>query len=283
MLKWVAISGSDRAIATSTDAITWTVTEDKLPTPGGAYDWCNLTFGNGRFVAVSKNTGQATYCIGDPTTETWQTSNLPNLDDSTHMNWNRVRYANGVFFAVCDTGNRVISGDATTGPTTLAATSPDGYTWTSRNLTFSNKFSSCAYGKYNKSWLLLAKGGNTALTVNAGSKAKIVPNISSGVIGYFKIWDPGSGYTSTPTLTIFDNKGTTDAQVEMRVGDGVLAQPTFVNRGIGYRTSTTTVTITGDGYADKIPSNSTDLTIQGLSGAYPGPGAQISTNWSNEY
>ena len=61
--KWVALSGSDRAIATSSDGITWTVTEDKLPTPGGAYDWCNLTFGNGRFVAVSKNTGQAIYCL----------------------------------------------------------------------------------------------------------------------------------------------------------------------------------------------------------------------------
>ena len=274
--KWVALSGSDRAIATSSDGITWTVTEDKLPTPGGAYDWCNLTFGNGRFVAVSKNTGQAIYCIGDPVTETWQTSNMPNLDDSTHMNWNKVRYGNGVFFAVCDTGNRIIAGDATTGPTTIAASSPDGYTWTKRDLTFSNKFSSCAYGKYNKNWLVLAKGGNTALAVGQGAKAKVIANISTGVIGFLKIWDPGSGYTSAPTLTIFDNKGTTDAQVQMRIGDGVLAQPTFINRGIGYRTSTTTVTLTGDGYADKIPSNSTDLTVVGLSGAYPGPGAQIS-------
>ncbi len=276
--KWLAVSGSDRAVATSTDAITWTVTEDQMPTPGGVYDWCGVTFGNGRFVAVSKNTGTSAYCIGDPATTTWQTSSMPNLDDSTHMNWNRVRYANGVFFAVCDTGNRTISGDATTGPTTLAASSSNGLTWTARNMTFNLKYSSCAYGKSNNStseWFTTAKGGNTAVRVGQGSKAIVRANIASGVIGYMKIWDPGSGYTSSPSLTLFDNKATTDAQVEMRIGNGVLAQPTFVNRGIGYRTSTTIVTITGDGYADKIPSNSTDLTVTGIN-VYPTPGAQLS-------
>ena len=276
--KWVALSGSDRAIATSEDAITWTVTEDKLPAGDTSRDWTGVTFGNGRFVAVTRDSGESVYCLSDPATGTWISSTgLPTLDDSTQMNWNRVRYANGVFFAVCDTGNRIIAGDATTGETTLAATSDDGVLWTTRNLTFSLRWSTAAYGKSNNvtsQWMLLARGGNDAAVVATGKTAILRPQIASGVIQYLKIWDPGSGYTSDPSIVLIDNKSTTDAQIQPRVGNGVLAQPTFDNRGIGYRTSTTVVTITGDGYADIIPSNSTDLTVTGLN-RYPGPGAQI--------
>jgi hypothetical protein len=47
-----------------------------------------------------------------------------------------------------------------------------------------------------------------------------------------------------------DPNNTSDTGFEIRIGDGVIAQPSFVNRGIGYRTSSTNVTISGDGYAD---------------------------------
>jgi len=279
--KWTCLSGSDRAIATSADAITWTVTEDKLPAGDQSRDWTGLTFGNGRFVAITRDSGESVICLGDPVTSDWiASSNLPNSDGSTHMNWNRIRYANGVFFAVCDTGNRLMSDDAggqTTGETTLAATSVDGVDWTTRDLTFNVKWSSASYGKSSNTtseWLLLARGGNDAASVRTGKKAILRPQIASGQIQYMKILDPGSGYTSAPIIQLIDNKATTDAQIEVRLGDGVLAQPTFVNRGIGYRTSTTIVTVTGDGYADIIPSESTDITVTGLS-RYPGPGAQI--------
>ena len=61
--------------------------------------------------------------------------------------------------------------------------------------------------------------------------------------------------------------------VTNRLGDGVLAQPSWVNRGGGYKTSTTTVTVNGDGYADVIPV-SRYVTIDGLE-ILPGPGAQF--------
>ena len=164
--KWTCLSGSDRAIATSADAITWTVTEDKLPAGDQSRDWTGLTFGNGRFVAITRDSGESVICIGDPATSDWiASSNLPNSDGSTHMNWNRIRYANGVFIAVCDTGNRLMSDDAggqTTGETTLAATSVDGVDWTTRDLTFNIKWSSASYGKSantTSEWLLLARGG----------------------------------------------------------------------------------------------------------------------------
>ena len=64
-----------------------------------------------------------------------------------------------------------------------------------------------------------------------------------------KILEPGSGYVTTPTITITDPSNTIEAPFEVRVGNGVLAQPTMLNRGIAYETATATVD--GDGYADK--------------------------------
>jgi hypothetical protein len=69
-----------------------------------------------------------------------------------------------------------------------------------------------------------------------------------------KLWDPGSGYTEGPTCTFVDPNNNRDARIECRTGDRVLAQPTWLNRGLGYRTISTRVTISGDGYADVIPS-----------------------------
>jgi hypothetical protein len=54
---------------------------------------------------------------------------------STAHNWKKIRYAQGVFFAVGDTGGRDIAGDADPSvPTNYAATSFDGIVWTPRTL-----------------------------------------------------------------------------------------------------------------------------------------------------
>ena len=54
-------------------------------------------------------------------------------------------------------------------------------------------------------------------------------------------------------MTITDPNPTSDAAFESRIGNGVLAQPDFINRGAGYRRTTSTITIAGDGFADDIP------------------------------
>lgn len=89
-----------------------------------------------------------------------------------------------------------------------------------------------------------------------------------------RIWEPGSGYRDgAPTLTIVDPKNTSDATIIARMADKVLAQPTWRNRGVGYKTSTTTVTVTGDGHADILPVGNIIL-VDGLS-RLPTPGAQF--------
>ena len=97
--------------------------------------------------------------------------------------------------------------------------------------------------------------------------------MASGQITRITLIDAGSGYTANPTITIIDPSSTSDAVVEARLGDGVLSNPEWINRGLGYRTTSTTVTISGDGFADIIPAGKF-VTINDLDG-YPGVGSQI--------
>jgi hypothetical protein len=73
--------------------------------------------------------------------------------------------------------------------------------------------------------------------------------IADEQIARIVIWDPGNGYTSAPTLTITDPNNTVEAPTEVRIGDGVLTQPIFSDRGTAFATATAEVV--GDGYADQ--------------------------------
>ena len=85
------------------------------------------------------------------------------------------------------------------------------------------------------------------------------------------MYEPGSGYTSAPVITVVDNVATTDASFEVYVNDGVLGKPTFTNRGTGYIRST--AAITGNGYAEKYQLGSL-IKVKGLTRT-PGPGDNV--------
>jgi hypothetical protein len=63
------------------------------------------------------------------------------------------------------------------------------------------------------------------------------------------IWDPGVGYTTAPAVAIEDPNNTIDAPTQARIGDGVLTQPTWINRGQAFETAQADVA--GDGFADQ--------------------------------
>jgi len=104
--------------------------------------------------------------------------------------------------------------------------------------------------------------------------------VEDGKITEIRIWNPGQGYTSAPTMTITDPNNTVEAPHEVRIGDGVLTQPTWTNRGSGMATAAADVV--GDGYADRyqpgtlinvsglteIPQAGSNLTFQGIPGDY---------------
>lgn len=77
----------------------------------------------------------------------------------------------------------------------------------------------------------------------------------------------------SPVVTVTSSDATTTVIVKCRTATGVLGNPSFTNRGNNYQTSTTSGTVTGDGFAD-IPSISKYITVSGLPYA-PSPGASI--------
>jgi hypothetical protein len=123
-------------------------------------------------------------------------------------------------------------------------------------------------------WLTFpTTSSNTYDKINVGARALGRAVVSGSGIGYIKIWEPGSAYDTEPTLTLTDPNKTEDIQYRIRMADGVLAQPKFITKGTSYKTSTTFVTVTGDGFADKTP-NGKFLTLDNIT-VMPGPGAQF--------
>ncbi len=110
--------------------------------------------------------------------------------------------------------------------------------------------------------------------------AKARARVEAGKIVEIRIWDPGSGYLSVPTMTITDPNNTAEAPHLVRIGNGVLKQPTWSNRGTGFTTAQATVS--GDGYADMyqpgqyvqvknlsdIPQAGSNVVFGGLSGQF---------------
>ena len=285
--KFVALANSNNVAAVGTydedtETLSWSVLILDVIADSTQQDWTEIAFGNDRFVALSSQ-GNLAYSFD---TVTWYPHDMPSPDGSTLMNWTSINYGQGLFFATCDTGGRPVGGDATTGPTQICATSPDGYNWTIRELTNSQNWKKATFGNpdiivgdstlRNNSpmWLVITDSITpTYNRVYTGARAQGRCVVESGRITEVRLWEPGSGYYTTPELTIIDPNNTSELFVENRVGDGVLGQPTWLNRGVGYKTSTTTVTVTGDGFADVVPVGKF-VTLSDLS-RYPGPGTQF--------
>jgi hypothetical protein len=189
---------------------------------------------------------------------------MPSQDGSTAHNWKKIRYAQGVFFAIGDTGGRDIAADPAEVPTNYAAQSADGVVWTARTLASSAEWVSIAFGnphvdtrdstigKGTPMWIAI-DNTNKFNKIQTGARALGRVTVSSGIIRSVKLWDPGSGYTQGPSCTFVDPNNGTDAVIEARTADGVIGSTSWINRGLGYRTLSTTVTVVGNGFADVTP------------------------------
>ena len=276
---FVAIANSSNAVAVgsynaSTNVWTWTgvVVEVQDST---TEDWSSIAYGNGRFVVVSTS-GDVSYSFNG--TQWYTTSAGMPQPASTEMYWKQIRYGQGVFFAVCET-----SAGSTT---TFAATSYDGIVWTSRTLATAHRWGVIGFGNpdislgdstaSNSRPIWIAAPSTTSSDINrifTGARTLGRAVVSSGNIDEIKLWEPGSGYLSPPTVTFTDPNNTSNAYVNPRLADGVLAQPTFLSGGTAYRTSTTVISVVGNGFADIIPRGRF-ITLSGLE-RIPGPGAQF--------
>jgi len=249
--KCVAVaSGGTQAAYSTNDGSTWA--SATLPSSG---NWTSVAYGNNRFVAIASGGTAAAYSLDGIN---WTAATLPSSGT-----WSTVGYGQGVFLAV-----RSGSG--------VSATSEDGIVWTTRSMNTTAAWSAVAFGNPSRSGMWVAVSTSSSTTSNkiiTGARARGRAVVEAGSISYITLWEPGSGYITAPTVTLTDPNNENDIYYENRVGKGVLANPTFTSRGSGYKTSTTDVTISGDGYADNYAVGSY-VTIDGLA-RYPKPGANI--------
>ena len=283
---FVALSNSGNFVATGaydseTNTITWTGRTMDVIDDSSNKSWQSIAYGNNRFVAIA-NTGEVAYSFDGIE---WLPAIMPSQDGSTAHNWKKIRYAQGVFFAVGDTGFRTVGDDPSAGSTNFSATSFDGIVWTVRDLASEESWISVGFGnpyitardstvgKRTPTWIALPSNSDKFNKIQTGAKALGRAIVVAGRISEIRLWDTGSGYTSGPRVTLVDPNNTSDVLVESRTADGVLTNPTWINRGLGYRTNSTRITITGDGFADVVPLGKF-IVINDLE-TYPGPGAQI--------
>jgi hypothetical protein len=115
--------GSGNAqIWSASDAVNWSVRDS-----AGNYEWNDVIYGNGIFVAVSRTSNKVATST-DGISWTLRTG-------ATELLWTDVAYGNGTFVAVARSGtnNRVM-------------TSTDGISWTSRTSAADNYWNSVTYG-----------------------------------------------------------------------------------------------------------------------------------------
>lgn len=258
--RFIAIASGGTATAISTNGTTW-LAGGALPS---STTWTSVAYGNGRFVAVASGGTAAAYSIDNGTT--WTASALPALS-----NWSSISYGQGLFFAVSTSG-------------TQAATSQNGIVWTSRLLsTSSNGYNDVVFGNTNSDGVWAAIGGGSGTIANStwsGATAMGRAKVVSGRISMIKMWEPGSGYASIPTLTITDPNNVSEVFTTRRLGNGVLGNPSFLNRGTGWNYVSTITNISGDGHAD-IYQLGSGLILTNVS-LLPGPGDNLNITGIND-
>lgn len=267
--RWVLISESGETAYSTDGGVTWTA-GDNLPESS---DWTDITYGKGVFVAVRQ--GAANAARSTDGGETWAPSNMPSSED-----WVSVAYGNNRFVAVAATNNTVaaysldgVNWSAAALPTattwrkiaygqgvfvavsvgTSAATSEDGIVWTARTTSSSfNGFNSIAFGNPNQVGVFAAASGGTgdiATSIIAGARPRARAKVADQKIFQITVLEPGSAYSTPPVMTITDSNVLRDAPFEVRTGNGVLANPSFISRGTQYTTGGAGVD-SGDGFAD---------------------------------
>jgi hypothetical protein len=229
--KFVAVASGGTIAASSTDeGATWA--PSTLPSSS---NWSSVAFGNNRFVAVSSTSGTAAaYSLNGID---WTASTI------TSAAYTSIAYGQGTFLAV--------------GAGTTASSSPDGIVWTSRTISTSNSVA-VAFGNVNSTgrFATISNSGATNVSiVSASTTARARASVANGKIFSIRVLEPGSGYASAPTLTITDPNNTFEAPFTVRIGDGVLANPSFINRGSQYETASAEI-LRGDGYANNFQTGS---------------------------
>ena len=275
--KFFLIFEGSSNVYTSPDGINWTNNAAALPATG----YSHLVYGAGRFLAVKGTTAgavsDAIYAEYTNATVWTDGAGLNMAGASTVIGaiWGKNRfmivnsggdvdysldrgatyesastgstsvggiaYGQGVFTAVSTTGAVRTSENSTVWTTRTIAGGPAGYDVVAHgNPDFASKFV-----------MLQTGSGNAVTDLRVGCKPIARVGVANEQVFEIRFLEPGSGYTVAPTITIVDPNNIYDIASEARIGDGALADPSYISRGSGYVSASADVTDEGsDGFAD---------------------------------
>ena len=237
------------------------------PRRAPAFECSDGAYGNNRLVLIGKEVDDSAFgYIPTPYTfdgETWATGYIE-FGDIT-----RISYGAGVFIG--------------TGTSTFVAKSQSGATWRTYGDDSAN-YSTTDLGFWEASayragkWVVVQNGSSTWNKLVTGARPIVRAKVEASRLTGLTIYDPGSNYTTTPTVSIYDNVATISTLLDVKLNDGVLAQPNYLYRGEGYVQFTGT--ITGSGFAE-IYQTGKNLVVQNVS-KIPGPGANLEIDGIDE-
>jgi hypothetical protein len=120
--------------------------------------------------------------------------------------------------------------------------SENGVLWNTQSLAASitNGTNAIAFGNPSKSGRFIALGNGTTTTAAdlvIGSHAKARTAVTNEQVFEARIIEPGSTYSAELEYSVFDPNNIIDVVFENKFGNGVLAQPTWINRGQDFVTA----------------------------------------------
>jgi hypothetical protein len=255
--RWVATTIGDAVSAYSADGgVTWTA-GGALPSSS---NWLSVTYGANKFIAVSADgTKSPAYSVNGGAT--WSSTGVTGWLNQTVT---RVTYGQGVFVACNSTSNNMVS-------------SEDGINWTTRAITRASGTGAleAINGNPNQisTWAIIPSASTTAASSAVlGATAKARAYVADGKIFAIRVTEPGSSYSSAPTVTITDPNNLFEAPSVVRIGNGAMANPSFIARGTGFDAAIAEQDV-GNGYADSFQSGKF-MAVRRLTGI-PNSGANV--------
>jgi hypothetical protein len=230
--KFVTINSGTTSVAYSADGVSWTA----ATAPASFAAVTDIVWGNGKFVALGGTSGIMYSLDG----VTWVDNALTLPLTATER---KLSYGQGTFVITSDDTDQV-------------QYSHDGLYWQAYTLvtTIAGGYNAIAFGNpanEGKFVILPNAAGTVGNTAKINTPAKGRASVANEQVFAIRITEPGSGYTSAPTIAITDPNNIYDVNLVPQIGNGVLGQPTFVNRGTGFTSSTAEVDATNsNGNAD---------------------------------
>ena len=260
--RFVVISSADRDVSYSDNGgATWTLTTDALSNVG--FD--RIAYGAGKFVAINSASNQAAYSADGVTWTTVVLSGSGSFAAVTDIVWGNGKFVtlggtNGIMYSLdgvtwyenaltlplTATERRLAYGQGvfviTSDNTTQVQYSQDGLYWQAYTLTttITGGYNAIAFGnpaREGKFVILPNASGTGGVYAKLGATTRGRASVSNEQVFQVRITEPGSSYTSVPTITVTDPNNIKDVILLPQLGDGVLGQPTFVNRGTGFTSS----------------------------------------------